>query len=325
MFHSVCERDQAALMRGDRHVAVQTIQDALNKRGASPRLAVDGDFGKHTESATTKFQIANMGMDGVTGGVMCGVTMRALGVGMRVQEQISRAPVHQDTADWQSKLKYDRISLGSVVIDPITGQYTAAVGLGWRLDGYKSLVGGRIENKNHVWIFHGPDDPDRSAAGKNECALLVQGFGCGPTSQWRRGPQVRACDHIPSGTVIATLRDGVYYSDHSGRSHVGIFDSFVYGKDGKKTGFRMYDQSNGSNIGLSNYKFYDSYDRDAMVEKPKGKNGDLTIPVYDDNKKLLGFTVIEDDFYKTNKYRWISVGDEYYVMYNNGKSNLVML
>lgn len=60
---------------------------------------------------------------------------------------------------------------------------------------------------------------------KNECAQFVQFFGVPRTRTWRRGPQVcfLAPDEIPSGTVVATLRDDKYHNDYSGRSHVGIY------------------------------------------------------------------------------------------------------
>ena len=45
------------------------------------------------------------------------------------------------------------------------------------------------------------------------------------TGLWRRGPQVCTFKpgELPVGTVIATLRDDIYHSDYSGRSHVGIY------------------------------------------------------------------------------------------------------
>lgn len=60
---------------------------------------------------------------------------------------------------------------------------------------------------------------------KNECAQFVQFFGVPQTRTWRRGPQVcfLGQDEIPSGTVVATLRDDRYHNDYSGRSHVGIY------------------------------------------------------------------------------------------------------
>jgi hypothetical protein len=61
------------------------------------------------------------------------------------------------------------------------------------------------------------------ASGKSECAALVQSLGVPNTNQWRRGPRVQDVELLPPGTVIATLGSGVYLSDYSGKSHVGIF------------------------------------------------------------------------------------------------------
>ncbi|OYW99679.1 MAG: hypothetical protein B7Z14_11285, partial [Bosea sp. 32-68-6] len=65
---------------------------------------------------------------------------------------------------------------------------------------------------------------------------------------------------------------------------------------------------------------------DEVVEKKtKSNHGDLTIPVYDDAHRLLGYTVIEHDYYKSHKFKRIGIGDEYYVMYSTTEPNLVML
>jgi hypothetical protein len=65
---------------------------------------------------------------------------------------------------------------------------------------------------------------------KSECAALPQALKVSNTSQWRRGPRVQDVDFIAPGTVIATLQEGVYLSDYSGKSHVGIF--LAKNKDG---------------------------------------------------------------------------------------------
>jgi hypothetical protein len=62
-----------------------------------------------------------------------------------------------------------------------------------------------------------------AAADKSECAALVQSFGVSNTNRWRRGPRVQDIETLEPGTVIATLGSGVYLSDYSGKSHVGIF------------------------------------------------------------------------------------------------------
>jgi hypothetical protein len=64
-----------------------------------------------------------------------------------------------------------------------------------------------------------------AALRNNQCAHFVQFFGVALTKAWRRGPQVCFLEQgeIPVGTVVATLRDGFYHNDISGRSHVGIY------------------------------------------------------------------------------------------------------
>jgi hypothetical protein len=78
-----------------------------------------------------------------------------------------------------------------------------------------------------------------AAADKSECAALVQAFGVPNTNRWRRGPHVQDIASLTPGTVIATLGTGVYLSDYSGMSHVGIF----LGKTDK--GLFMLDQYRG--------------------------------------------------------------------------------
>jgi hypothetical protein len=54
---------------------------------------------------------------------------------------------------------------------------------------------------------------------------------------------------LAEGTVIATMRDGVYHSDYSGRSHVGIYlrhDPYTNGRS--SGGVWMMDQYNGAPI-----------------------------------------------------------------------------
>ncbi|OYW59661.1 MAG: hypothetical protein B7Z40_21215 [Bosea sp. 12-68-7] len=321
MARPVCDPREPKLLRGDKHAAVRIVQDALNRRGS--RLAVDGDFGGHTERVVKKFQHDMERVQGATAGVVGLSTLNALGITRPVRDMLVKAPPkHVEGNDWHGKLGFSRVSLGGMSVDPNTRRPVPAIGTGWVLSGHESLVGGRITNSDQVWHFHDAEDPDRTTIRNNECALLAQAFGCGGTRYWRRGPHVRSLAHLPRGTVIATLRDGVYWNDHSGRSHVGIFDGFLP----KKKGFRMYDQSNGANIALRDYAFYDSYDPDEVVEKKtKSNHGDLTIPVYDDAHRLLGYTVIEHDYYKSHKFKRIGIGDEYYVMYSTTEPNLVML
>lgn len=324
MTKPVRDPKEPKLLRGDKHVAVKVVQDALNKRGAG--LAVDGDFGGHTERVVTQFQHDIDRVEGATAGIVGTSTLNALGVTGPVRDMLVKAPPKHVEGDWQGSLGYRKASLGTLTVDPNSRRMVPAVGQAWILSGYKALAGGRVTHAKKVWSFHDAEDPDRTSASKNECALLVQAFGCGGTSMWRRGPHVRSMSYIPRGTVIATLRDGVYWNDHSGRSHVGIFEEFVPGKNGQKGGFRMYDQFNGGDIAPRTIKFCDQYDPNELVEKKtKSKYGDLTIPIYGDHGEILGYTVIEHEYYQTHKYKRISIGDEYYVMYSTDEQNLVMV
>lgn len=74
-----------------------------------------------------------------------------------------------------------------------------------------------------TFIVPRPHPLEDDAADKSECAALVQAFGIPNTNRWRRGPHVQDIRDLPRGTVIATLGTGVYLSDYSGKSHVGIF------------------------------------------------------------------------------------------------------
>jgi hypothetical protein len=79
-----------------------------------------------------------------------------------------------------------------------------------------------------------------AAREKSECAALVQSLGVPNTNRWRRGPHVQDIEALAPGTVIATLGEGVYLSDYSGKSHVGIF------LDKTRHGLVMLDQWAGS-------------------------------------------------------------------------------
>ncbi|MBL8147056.1 MAG: peptidoglycan-binding protein [Anaerolineae bacterium] len=56
------------MRRGSRGQAVSELQQALNARGTTPPLTVDGIFGRATAAAVRSFQAqANLGVDGVAG------------------------------------------------------------------------------------------------------------------------------------------------------------------------------------------------------------------------------------------------------------------
>ncbi len=120
---------------------------------------------------------------------------------------------------------------------------------------------------------------------KNECAQFVQFFGVPRTREWRAGPQVcfLGQDDIPSGTVVATLRDNMYHNDYSGRSHVGIYlrhDPFGT----KGGGVLLLDQFNKNPI----KRRLKRYDGDASRAKPIRATG--------------------------RRYNWSADGEEYFVL-----------
>jgi peptidoglycan hydrolase-like protein with peptidoglycan-binding domain len=324
MSRSECEGD-IYISRGAKHAAVRDVQAALNKERLGQPLAVDGDFGRYTEAAVLKLQLREPSLNLVVAGVVGPKELDYLTLTHKLKLQLGSLR-HVGDNNWKIGLSTSRMNLGGMVIDPRTGAPAIAIGEGFVLKGYEALKGGRINCPNSVWTFHGPGDPDRNFISNNECALLVQGISkfVGGTGTWRRGPQVRALAArkaaLPIGTVIATLRDGYYNNDHSGRSHVGIFQGWTY-KGGVINGFKLFEQSNGSNIGVSTKLFVDKYDRDELTKrKNPSPHGDYTIPVYDPKTgAFLGVTTIIDDLYRKYRYNLISIGDEYYVVYSNGK------
>ncbi len=310
-----------ALMKCDKHPAVGVLQRALNDAGATPRLDVDNDFGNHTKAAVQAFQARTPALAGVYGGLVCDKTMDALRIRHKVQELVVKQPiVHVETENWAKGLKAQRFRLPEPSVNPNTGNPEVVPGQAWQLSGYESLVGGRIDLMKKVFTFHSKTDPDRARRTTNECALLVQAFGCGKTRFWRRGPQVKACSYVPVGTVIATLRDGVYYGDHSGRSHVGIFHS----KD--KNGITMIDQFCGGDIKARPRLYDPKQNGDELVKQSHpSKNDDLTIPVTAPDGSLMGYTVAHVPTMKNYKYAWVGDGDEYYVMYSDNTPNLELI
>lgn len=272
------------LMKGDRHPAVGLLQQKLNFLGASPPLAVDNDFGDHTRLAVRRFQENQPALDSVYGGIAGPMTLDRLGIGFAVRQLTLKLPLtHRRTENWAAGLGADRIGYSEYgyrnsdpgqVLDVRTYR-----GSGFRLKGYERLAGGRINVVRGVFMFHGADDPDRAEVSNNECALFVQAFGLPKCRFWLRGPRVKDVAHVLPGTVVATLRDDCYYSDHSGRSHVAIFLSKT---DRKMT---TLDQWNGSDI--------HEVTRSFQPENTGEMNPSAKRP-----------------------YRWVSDADEYYILYS---------
>jgi hypothetical protein len=287
------------LMKGDEHPAVGELQAALNRLGARPRLAVDNDFGDHTWNAVLQFQQAQ---DKLTcgmcyGGVAGPETLDQLGILSNVKRLVLKLPLpHNRTENWAAPLGVRRVMYseygfsntdGGQVAVPIKYEEPQAIrdpkesgpprpGTAFVLSGYESLIGGRITAKNGVFLFHGPDDPDRTDVRTNECALLAQAFGLPQNKYWFRGPRVRDANPLP-GTVVATLREYPYPNDYIGNSHTAIFLSKNAG------GIYTLDQWNGRDI----HKEYRKY-----------------------NPEDVGYPD------KSGNYGWVGDGDEYYVVYS---------
>jgi outer membrane protein OmpA-like peptidoglycan-associated protein len=135
----------------------------------------------------------------------------------------------------------------------------------------------------------------------NQCVSFVRYFGLPQTKTWKKGPRV--CDfkpgELPKGTVIATLRDGTYYSDSSGRSHVGIYikhDDYQSYLESKAPGSAvvMMDQYHKAPIRIREKKYAVNADEEG---KPAKKTwSDLKGTVHE------------------NRVKWVDDGEEYFVV-----------
>jgi hypothetical protein len=154
-----------------------------------------------------------------------------------------------------------------------------------------------------------------AAADKSECAALVQTLGVPNTNRWRRGPRVQDIEFLPRGTVIGTLGTGVYLSDYSGRSHVGIFLS----NDGH--GLWMLDQYRGGEgkVGIRFKRFGAPHNR-VRVKASRYLVDDYSYRMEVVDKS--GHKAYAHDFsLETIRYRTNLTGDgsEYYVLLDDGK------
>lgn len=309
---------ETTLARGAKHRAVGILQAAINKAGAEPKLSVDGDFGKRTEAAVRSYQIRAPHLTNVYGGIACSRTLEALYILRDVKAELAKSPAPTNAGDWRKGLGIRRFSMGESGINPLTGKREIYRGQAYQLSGYESLIGGRIDLQNKVITFHASDEEGLGAVQENQCALLVQAFGVRETRRWRKGPHVKSCASIPPGTVVATMRDGVYYSDHSGRSHVGIFIS----KD--SAGMTLIDQWNGRSIGRMTRRYKPEDDGNSLVDRgyTKSKTPNITIPVQNPDGSIMGYTSAKIDTFKKYQYTWTGDADEYYVVYDDGTDNV---
>jgi hypothetical protein len=153
-----------------------------------------------------------------------------------------------------------------------------------------------------------------NATDKSECAALVQSLGVPNTNRWRRGPRVKDIDMLPRGTVIATLHRGVYMSDYSGESHVGVFLS----KDDH--GLWMLDQHIGDtgNVGIR-FKRFGAEQKKSPVSVLKYINPDFSyrMKVIDQSGQAI---YAYDHSLETVRYRQnlTSDGNQYYVLVDDG-------
>lgn len=134
----------------------------------------------------------------------------------------------------------------------------------------------------------------------NECAQFVQLFGVPRTSTWRAGPQVchMAPGSIPVGTVVATLRDGIYHNDYSGRSHVGIY-----------MGHDPYDPAKG-NGNAGGVRIMDQWNHAPILQRPKPYSR-----IANEQGKVAkkGWTDTAGHR-QTHRVSWAADGEEYFVL-----------
>ncbi|MGY4398457.1 hypothetical protein ACVWZA_003665 [Sphingomonas sp. UYAg733] len=171
-------------------------------------------------------------------------------------------------------------------------------GRSWVIKNFADLRGKQVREFRNGTFAINPAGAARF--GISECVHLVKYFGVPYTGTWRRGPQV--CHfkpgELPIGTVIATMRDNVYHSDYSGRSHVGIYvghdDYASYVASHSKTaGVRMCNQWNGQIVQDSTK----AYAIDANAYGGVSKKAWMSSGVSTNNRKS-----------------WTKDGEEYFVV-----------
>ncbi len=173
-------------------------------------------------------------------------------------------------------------------------------GKGYVIKDFKKFEGCAIQLNPEKIIPSGMDLPKGF---NNQCASFVRYFGLPQTSSWKKGPRV--CNlksgELPEGTVVATLRDGLYYSDTSGRSHVGIYLSHDDYQDYLKTlnaesGVWLMGQYSTARIRRRQKRYSTNADEE--------KTGSPTKETWKDSK---------GDKHK-NRVKWVDDGEEYFVV-----------
>lgn len=314
----------AILKKGAKGIAVRELQGLLNSRFHRVRLKVDGDFGEGTEAAVKDFQkLVGLTADGIAGPRTQAALHQAAAEHLNGFDPISLIDLVAFFNSLEQVGKHLLKPLGNMNVRPPASKepppqispkakksdwraFTRASFPGYegqsyivRSDTYSKFEGGAIQLlPRKVVVGKGEDMP---AGLKNECAQFVQYFGIPVTGTWRRGPRV--CDFgpgtLPIGTVVATLRDGGYHSDYSGRSHVGIYLShedysqYLTTSD-TGSGVVLMDQYNGARIARRKKRY--SVDADAEGKKSKRAWTDS-----EGNKR-------------EKRVNWVQDGEEYYVL-----------
>ncbi|RYY77061.1 MAG: peptidoglycan-binding protein [Gammaproteobacteria bacterium] len=324
------------IRKGDKGKAVREIQGLLNSRAGKIVLNPDGDFGGKTETFVKEFQTKmKLKADGVVGPK----TWQALHNEALKSQFDNCFTVHdwfsltdlqkffnglapnssQNKNSQNPKPSTPKAQLGKTSDTPKSTDIISApaivkqtdfknyrrisfhgyIGQGYVIKDFRKFEGGAIQLIPEIKIIQ---SDDRLPGGfRNECASYVQYFGVPNTKTWLRGPRV--CDfkpgELPEGIVVATLRDGKYYSDYSGRSHVGIYlshdDYSTYLETKSKiSGVNLLDQWNGVKIAKRGKAY--SVEADEL-----GSN--LTKPWSD--SKGVG---------RNKRVKWGSDGEEYYVL-----------
>jgi peptidoglycan hydrolase-like protein with peptidoglycan-binding domain len=319
------------LRKGSSGPAVRELQGNLRALGHGTR--VDGSFGPETEKAVRAFQASSrLPVDGVVGprtrNALLGAKTPRIGNDPFDPADLARwlSGLGRQASDWwngsgepapaaqaqprpgrAAPSQASRPATGSRGAPPVVspGQnrqfsrlsFPGYEGRAWLLKDFNRFRGMQVQLLPNKVVRQFAATPKL----RNECAQFVQLFGVPNTRSWRRGPQVchLAPGELPVGTVVATLRDGRYFSDYSGRSHVGIYlghDDFgEYRRTGSKTaGVTLLDQYNGVRID----RRVKAYAADANAQGAKSKKA----------------WVDSAGHRQTNRVSWVKDGEEYFVL-----------
>ncbi len=200
----------------------------------------------------------------------------------------TQEPVVENAADENAHATADRIS------------FEGFGGRGYVIKDFKKFAGGAIQLNPEKIIPGGEALPEGF---NNQCVSFVRYFGLPQTSSWKKGPRV--CDfkpgELPEGTVVATLRDGKFYSDTSGRSHVGIYLSHeeyqgYLDSPNAKSGVWLMDQYFGARIDRRQKKYITNADEEKIGSPAKKA------------------WIDPEGNQHENRVKWVDDGEEYFVV-----------